>query len=99
MIIHPLIETNFTPEEIQMMINQSSIHYDEDSTDVDYFIFSLENGMYLEVRTDINDELKIIDCSLQDTECEEKDTLITKERLIELLSTNKTKFLEQLDVD
>lgn len=100
MKIHPLIETNFTPEEIQTMINQSSIHYDEDSQDVDYFLFSIEgeDGMYVEVRTD-KGKLEIIDCSLQDTEDEEMDTSMTKERLFELLASNKTKYLEQLDVD
>lgn len=98
MKIHQLITDNFTPEQIQMMINQSSIHYDEDSQDVDYFLFSLEDDTYLELRTD-EGELEILDRTIVNTDDLEMNPVITKEELIKRLTENKTKFIPQLDID
>ena len=99
MIIHPLIKNNFTEKEIEKMINMSSIHYNENSEDVDYFIFSLENDKYIEVRTDRDNMLEIIDCSLQDTEEIEKDIYLTKKHLFSLLNNKISKPLTQMDID
>lgn len=98
MKFNQLLKDFFTNEELITMTQKSTLVY-EDTEDVVYLILFNVEGSYYEVRAEFG-TVNINDLSIVDTEGEEKDTSITKERLFYLLDTIETPSeLEEIVVD
>lgn len=98
MKVNQLIKDFFTKDEIKTMTSKAVLVYENMQDEVDLFLFKTEDG-YLEVRAN-EGSVNINDLSIVNTEDEEMDTSITKERLFELLGTIEEPLdIYQIDVD